>query len=245
MNKLKNVKINCLKFVTIVLLCALTTCTLNLMLSNGERLAAGPVKVEGNASSSWGWTLIIALIFPDVLSFGQNGFGRSRPNISCIFITLVLKIAQTIGMCILFFIALPELSATEGAIVTAGLLLKCFIDARKKRIWIDVFAVSCQFGTLILWVALRSHYSQIWSLLIGLFLTSLGWWSSWLPENDDGDQKNDTKPKNDEDDNGSFGVFKKMRYLANKCKVTKKEKHSLNQGGILARILESRFPGNH
>ena len=148
----------------------------------------------------------------------------------------LLKIAQTIGMCILFFIALPELSPAEGAIITAGLLLKCFIDARKKRIWIDVFAVSCQFGTLILWVALRSYHSQIWSLLQGLFMTSLGWWATWLPEDNDDDEN---------DDDGENGLFKKMRYLAKKCKVTKKKKHSLNQGGIAARILGSRFPGKH
>ena len=139
-------------------------------------------------------------------------------------------------MCILFFIALPELSPAEGAIITAGLLLKCFIDARKKRIWIDVFAVSCQFGTLILWVALRSYHSQIWSLLLGLFMTSLGWWATWLPEDNDDDEN---------DDDGENGLFKKMRYLAKKCKVTKKKKHSLNQGGIAARILGSRFPGKH
>ena len=171
------------------------------MLSKRERLQAGPVKVEGTASSSWMWTLHIALIFPDVLSFGQNGFmmftlGRYCPYISCIFFTLFLKIAQTIGMCILFFIALPELSAAEGAIVTVGLLLKCFIDARKIRIWIDVFAVSCQFGTLILWVALRSYHSQIWSLLLGLFLTSLGCWAAWLPKNND-DEENGLFKKNE------------------------------------------------
>ena len=122
---------------------------------------------DEETSSAWMWILLIALIFPDIMSLIRSGFkmfteGISWPDVLTLGLSAFLKIMQTIGMCFLFFIVLPDLSSAEASIITASVgffpgLLKCIIDGQKKRKWYwfpvlftDVIFLACQTVTVVL-----------------------------------------------------------------------------------------------
>ena len=71
-----------------------------------------------NASSVWIWCLFTAIFFPDFLQFIHSSIivftkGLSTVTGSYVITSLLIQIIHTFGMCVLMFIALPNLPAVE------------------------------------------------------------------------------------------------------------------------------------
>ena len=164
-------------------------------------------KINDDTETVWVWCLFAALFFPDILKFIHSGFltltqGSSNPSCVYIFLSLFCQTIHTFGICVLFFIALPNVSAVEMLPVFSCVcfvpsflnVLSFWISAKEKNSYcktksifskivnnpkivlvFDAFCCLVQVTGIIYWSFVKDH-PKAWSIPIGLFCTSFGWW---------------------------------------------------------------------
>ena len=123
----------------------------------------------------------------------EQKYGRKWKYIDWLFAALqpVTAILQTAGICILFFIALPELSSAKAALVTSlvawfpGLLKMVGKGWKGVHLLFKIFDI-LSLGVLLATIGyltynIRDSHSAAWSLPVGLLLASFGWWTVWIP----------------------------------------------------------------
>ena len=157
-----------------------------------------------DARSTWLWCLLLALIIPHFFTLLRSCVlvlasweeltwpSWSYLDWACVLIRPLLALLQTLGLCLLFLITLPELPSSLATILTSTLAsipstlnmvntpVKGLLGKFSKLL--DVMAVIVQIGAVI-YVSYNYKESEtlVWSLPLGLLLTSLGWSLESLP----------------------------------------------------------------
>ena len=173
----------------------------------------GVVYHDEDARPAWLWTLLLILTIPHfitlihslILALTKWDILRWETEWSAVDWRLACLqplsgILQTIGLCILFFIALPQLSTTKAALITSTVAwLPGFLnvinssdeaDHPRDHVTsvkillkiVDAIALLIQLAAIgYITYSIRDSHSLLWSLPLGLVLTSLGWWTVWIP----------------------------------------------------------------
>lgn len=113
-------------------------------------------------------------------------------------LVFTLETLHTVGVAILFLCALPHLDSIRATMATCAVCLApAFLKLVKdlnfeKRSSVrhaivsalDLLSLACQATALFIWPILdKSTNKQVqWALPVGLLLTSLGWWESFVTE---------------------------------------------------------------
>ena len=118
----------------------------------------------------------------------------NRPPIGDFAVVFVMETMHVCGLGVLFFCFLPYIDSIRGMMLTSGAFvipatLKILKDFNRdemgiKRIVIyalDALSIAAQFIGLIVW-PLASDMKNPWAFVVGLFLTSFGWWESFVDE---------------------------------------------------------------
>ena len=147
--------------------------------------------------AGWLWCLLLALVFPDMLTMVKSGFlaatqHTERPPLLHVLVPLVAQTLHCLGTTILFFLALPSLSTPRMALALWSVclipsLFKACSDRRAGRhliSWtakaLDLVSLAIQVTSLVMW-GLERAGEHPWALPLGLLLTSCGWWEAYLP----------------------------------------------------------------
>ena len=153
---------------------------------------------------AWLWSLLLVLTIPHIITFIRSLILMFTqwgdlwlPNWGLrqwIYALLepFLAILHTLGLCLLFFVSFPELPSAMVSLITSAVawfpgLLK--IMNKKMKLIPGIFGMLLDgLAVLVQLVAVvYTSYStwdsdkKPWSLPLGLVLTSLGWWTIWLP----------------------------------------------------------------
>ena len=124
-----------------------------------------------------------------------------------LLIVFTFETIHTTGVALLFYTVLPELDTVRAMMLTNAVLLMPGLlstfkpkskDPKKKYavLAVDVIAVLLQFVGLILWPVFNStwhdeldvptghfwYFTEGWTLPLSLFLTSFGWWETFVDE---------------------------------------------------------------
>lgn len=113
-------------------------------------------------------------------------------------IVFLFETFHTAGAAMLFYLVLPNLDTPRALLVTNGVVIIPGILAvfRPKRHLVlrglDVLAMLFQVCGLIVWPVMNNSWTDdvddpyslyhSWALPLGLFLTSFGWWESFVDE---------------------------------------------------------------
>ena len=153
-----------------------------------------------DAGAAWIWSLTAALLFPELLTVIKSGFivltqHVHVPPMKHLLVPLIFQTIHILGICVLFFIALPGMSVVTMSMVTTS---ACFIpsffrafsdrrySSKKKNIlfkFVDSICLLIQVSSICIWVFNSNVHPQRWSVLVGLLFTSFGWWEAYLPYN--------------------------------------------------------------
>jgi chitin synthase len=119
-------------------------------------------------------------------------------------VVVLLETLHTSGVAILFYAVLPNLDTPRAMMVTNAVLiipgfLSIFRPGRSSSSWksnlgrlLDILSALFQIAGLIVWPLLNSDLKStnvvndvinVWALPVGIFLTSFGWWESFVDEN--------------------------------------------------------------
>ena len=166
------------------------------------------VEENEDARPAWFWCLLLVMTVPHMITFIrsailtitkkeellQNLVPTLREHWFCLFLQLLASIIQMIGLCVLFFIAFPEIASSKVSLITCCTaffpgVIKAFgrqkLDGNVKfflHLILDTFAVGLQLAALAYFTySIWESHSNPWSLPLGLLLTSVGWWTVWLP----------------------------------------------------------------
>ena len=151
-----------------------------------------------DSTSAWLWCLLVALLFPDILTILKSGFIVTtqqvhKPSIKHVMVPLIFQTFHSIGICILFFIAMPGMSSLKmGLVIWSVCIIPAFFKACSDRNagsrarsvvykGLDVLSLVVQITSIAVWTVDSGDHSQIWSVATGLFFTSFGWWEAYLP----------------------------------------------------------------
>ena len=151
-----------------------------------------------NATSTWIWTLVIAILFPEVLTLLKSGFivltqHVQMPPVKHLVVPIIFQTIHCFGICILFFVAMPGMSVVKMSMITSSAclipsLFKACADRQQsgniKSILykgIDLLCLMIQIASIGLWSLYSSDHENVWSISIGLVCTSFGWWEAYLP----------------------------------------------------------------
>ena len=130
------------------------------------------------------------------------------------FFVFSMETIHVVGIAILFLIALPEMDSLTGIIVLHAVaiipsilkILKMLShdekgkkDAKEKKrkgknAILGVFSLIIQVASIGVITSIETSWSDekthqslvVWSLPLGLFLSSFGWWECYLTENENG-----------------------------------------------------------
>ena len=142
----------------------------------------------------------MALLFPEFLTIAKSGFivvtqHVHIPPFKHLLVPLMFQTIHIIGICVLFFIALPGMSVVTMSMVTTS---SCFIPSLFKALSdrqhssrntsylfkaLDAICLTIQILSIVIWVLNSDQHPQRWSVLVGLLFTSFGWWEAYLPYN--------------------------------------------------------------
>ncbi|XP_033728584.1 chitin synthase chs-2-like isoform X2 [Pecten maximus] len=147
----------------------------------------------------WIWALFIVVctpyMFTCVKSLWRVCFKKTRhTRFRVLALVLVIETFHSLGISIFVFYLLPTLDPVRGLLLTFGVaflpsLLKIFDNKSEagKPVYLliaDFVAMVFQASVLILWPAVNltrgENLNESWSILVSLFLISLGWWENYI-----------------------------------------------------------------
>ncbi|OWF44368.1 Chitin synthase 3 [Mizuhopecten yessoensis] len=152
-----------------------------------------------NVEIRWVWALFIVVCTPYIFTCAKSVwrvcFKKTRhTRFRVLALVLVIETLHSLGISIFAFYLLPTLDPIRGLLLTFGVaflpsLLKIFDNQSEigKPVYLliaDFFAMLFQASVLILWPAVNltrgQNLSESWSILVSLFLISLGWWENYV-----------------------------------------------------------------
>ncbi|GAB6026597.1 hypothetical protein CHUAL_013009 [Chamberlinius hualienensis] len=156
------------------------------------------VALDLEEQAQWLWALFFTFITPEVFTLVRSvriilfkSIKKAQPSdfyLVCLFETL-----HTVGVAMLVFVALPELDAVKGAMLTNCICLVpailCLLsrgineEKRAVKVVMDILAILAQLTGLFVWPIVLSNQLNnggTWAIPLGVLLTSFGWWENFV-----------------------------------------------------------------
>lgn len=175
---------------------------------NKNANGTGPLSIapETKTNVAWLWCIFFSFFVPELLTFLKSVRvcimrTVSKPKWDVLLVVFVLETLHIVGLAILFLVALPELDSVKALMLTSclgiipGLLMvlnwNIWENSWKRYLFIalNVLSFLFQVSGLIAWPVANIGWTgstieikNSWSLAIGIFLTSFGWWESFVTQ---------------------------------------------------------------
>ncbi|MFH4979574.1 hypothetical protein AB6A40_006283 [Gnathostoma spinigerum] len=156
------------------------------------------VIIEKRHTVKWIWAALLSLAAPELFCFCRS-FHRSlfrnvkAPTFLQFLVVFIIESLHAVGVGMLVFHILPDLTATTGATLSSAMcLVPCVLTLLSRKpnkkaivlIFFDVLCIIAQTSSYWVLPALSTANNQFsWLLPISLTLISLAWWQNFVHTN--------------------------------------------------------------
>lgn len=155
---------------------------------------------------AWLWAIFFVYATPELLVWLRSARiylmrHNNRPRLAHFIVVLIMETLSSAGVAILFYAALPHIDTPRAIMATNAVCIMpafhlLFKTPNTSTTWKSIIirvltglSFVFQLTGLIVWPAFNSGWKgtpddlvQVWALPLGLFLTSFGWWESYVDE---------------------------------------------------------------